>query len=516
MISRNNLENPVILEVKNITKTFPGVVALRNVSLSLRVGEVHALVGENGAGKSTLMNVISGVSAPDIGGRIYFKGKEIKMDSTADATALGIAMIHQENSLVQHLTVYENIFLGHFYTKGLFVDKARMMHTSHALLSRLNMSHISVTSHISDLSSSERQLIEIAKALSENPQLIIMDEPTAALTVKETDILMNIIRQLKTEGVAVVFISHHLEELFEIADQCSVLRDGEHVGTYPIDNIDVSQLITLMVGRKLSSNVPQKTKEEIARREQTKHNKVVLEAQNISRNGRVYDAGFVVHEGEILGFAGLVGSGRTELVECIYGYSKMQDGKVLIDGKEAQIRTSKDAVRLGMGMVSEDRKLNGLLPRHSVRDNINSASWKRLCGALFLSKGKERENAARYVKNLDIKTPSQETNVSSLSGGNQQKTLLGRMLSISPRILILDEPTHGIDVGAKVEFYNIINELAAKGISIILISSELPELISLSHRILVMYEGNIQGALEFKDFDQEVIMNMASGVSIER
>lgn len=506
------MDKQVILETRNVKKTFPGVVALKNINLTFRKGEVHALIGENGAGKSTLMNIISGVYQPDKGSEIYYKGEKVEFFNTADSAQRGITMIHQENSLMQHLMVYENIYMGHFDKKGLFVDKKKMMQKSRELLERLHISHISVTSYIKDLSASEKQLIEIAKALSEETELIIMDEPTAALTVKETEILMDIIRELKAQNVAIVFISHHLEELFEIADVCSVLRDGEYIGTFDINDIDIPRLITMMVGRKLDNSGSEKTPEEIARRAKTKNNKVVLEAKNVCRTGKVIDASFCVHEGEILGFAGLVGSGRTELMECIYGYAKMQSGEVYLDGQLTRIGTSKRAVANGMGMVSEDRKNNGILPKHSVRDNINSASWRKLLKSVFLRRSDERANAQDFIRQLNVKTASQETKISSLSGGNQQKALLGRMLSIRPRILILDEPTHGIDVGAKSEFYRIINELADQGISIILISSELPELISLSHRMMVMYEGRIQGSLEFEDFDQETIMNLASGL----
>ncbi|MDD3212588.1 MAG: sugar ABC transporter ATP-binding protein [Eubacteriales bacterium] len=505
--------NDVILETKNVSKTFPGVKALSDINLAFRCGEVHALIGENGAGKSTLLNILSGLFKPDEGSRILYEGSEVVFEKTEDSSKIGIAMIHQENSLVQHLTVYENIFLGHFIKKGMFVDKPAMMKASRELLDRLKISHISITSYLKDLSSSEKQLIEIAKALSENPDIIFMDEPTAALTVKETDILMNIIRDLKQKGVAIVFISHHLEEVFEIADVCSVLRDGEYIGTFPVKDITIPQLITMMVGRTLDSNVPKRTEEEIHRRAQTRTTDVVLEAKQFCYNRKVCDAGFTLHKGEILGFAGLVGSGRTELMECVYGYNSNHTGNLWIDGQKIQIRSPKDAVRHGMGMVSEDRKLKGILQLHTVRDNVNAASWRKLRKGAFMSRKMENENAERFIGDLNVKTPSQETRISTLSGGNQQKVLLGRMLSIRPRILILDEPTHGIDVGAKAEFYSIINQLAAEGISIILISSELPELISLSHRIVVMYEGRIQGSLEFSDFDQENIMNLASGVT---
>lgn len=505
------MDNETILEVKHVTKTFPGVVALKDINLAFKSGEVHALVGENGAGKSTLMNILYGVFPPDEGSQILFKGKPVSIRSTHDADSLGIAMIHQENSLVQHLTVYENISLGHFPKKGLFIDKHKTIKVAQDILAQLKISYINPNSYIKDLSSSEKQLIEIAKALTAKPKVIIMDEPTAALTVRETEILMDIIYNLKAKGVAIVFISHHLEEIFKISDVVSVLRDGEYIGTHNVDEITLPKVISLMVGRELKSHVAQKTTVEIAKRLKTKENPVVLEVEGVSRPGKVENASFVVREGEILGFAGLVGAGRTELMECIYGYAKPSAGTIKIDGKPVKISTSKHAVEKGLGMVSEDRKVNGILALHSVRDNINAASWKRLRKGVFLSRGNEENNAKDYISRINVKTPSASTRISTLSGGNQQKALLCRMLSIRPRILILDEPTHGIDVGAKAEIYSIINQLAESGISIILISSELPELISLSHRILIMYEGCINGALEFSEFDQEQIITIASG-----
>lgn len=501
-----------ILQARNISKTFPGVVALDRVNISFHAGEVHALVGENGAGKSTLLNVLTGVYKPDSGASILFNGEEVHFSSTEEALNLGISMIHQENSLVQHLTVYENIFLGHFIKKGIFIDKGQMIKNAQQLLNRLNISHIKSTSYLKDLSPSERQLIEIAKALSKSPKVIFMDEPTAALTVAETRILMNIVHDLRENGCAVVFISHHLEEIFEIADVCTVLRDGQLIETLPIKELDIPKLITMMVGRKLDDNIILNHAAEADRRRKSKNNEVVLEVKDVSYRDQVTNASFVLHEGEILGFAGLVGSGRSELMECVYGYKKMQSGSIRIDNSHIIPNNPSATVKRGMGMVTEDRKLNGILPRHSVRDNVNSAYWRFLRNGMFISKRKERKNAQAQIDSLNIKAPSQDTKIISLSGGNQQKALLGRMLSIAPRILILDEPTKGIDVGAKAEIYQIINQLSEKGISIILISSQLPELISLSHRILVMHEGEIVGGLEYEDFDQESIMNLASGI----
>ena len=501
----------VVLEARNVKKTFPGVVALNHVNLQFRAGEVHALIGENGAGKSTLMNILSGVFPPDSGSDILYHGEKVVWNGTKDASNHGISMIHQENSLVQNLTVYENIFLGHFEKKGLFVDKEKMISLAEELLGRLNISHINAKAMIKDLSSSEKQLIEIAKAISVKPSIIIMDEPTAALTVSETKILMDIIRQLKADGVAVVYISHHLEELFEISDLISVLRDGEHIGTYHTETM--KQLIALMVGRELKQGVGDKTQEEIVRRGATSKTPIVLEVERMSCRNKVKDVSFQLHKGEILGFGGLVGAGRSELMELVYGYVKPTSGKVKVNGKEVKINSPKDAISYGIGMLTEDRKITGILGVHSVEDNINVAVWKRLKKGLLLNKRKEAENADKYISDIGVKTPNRNTKISNLSGGNQQKALLGRMLSIRPEILILDEPTHGIDVGAKDEIYDIIRKLAAEGVSIILISSELPELINLSHRIIVMHEGSVKGALEFPEFSQVTILNYASNVN---
>lgn len=507
------MENKVVMEARHVSKTFPGVVALNHVDLSFRPGEVHALIGENGAGKSTLMNILSGVYQPDEGAEILFQGKKIVLNSPREASACGIAMIHQENSLVQNLTVYENIFLGHFATKGGFVDKESMIKVTRGLLERLNISNIDAGAMVKYLSSSEKQLIEIAKAISLNPRIIIMDEPTASLTVKETGTLMGIIRQLKAEGAAILFISHHLEELFEIADVISVLRDGEYIGTYRTAEMTMDKLVSMMVGRELRQGVGEKSREEINRRKKSLEAPVVLEAEGLSYPGKVENAGFQLHKGEILGFAGLVGAGRSELMELIYGYRQPSRGVIKLHGKEVRFASPGEALRAGIGMLTEDRKVTGILRLHSVRDNINVAVWPKLKKGFFLQADKEQRNAEKYIEEINIKTPSQDVKISTLSGGNQQKALLGRMLSDSPQILILDEPTHGIDVGAKDEIYGIINRLAGQGVSILLVSSELPELISLSHRLIVMHEGKINGTLEYEEFNQVAILNYASNIS---
>lgn len=508
------MDKEIVLEARNVRKTFPGVVALKNVNLVFRSGEVHALVGENGAGKSTLMNILSGVYQPDEESEILYHGKKVILEGPREASGYGIAMIHQENSLVQTLTVYENIFLGHFKKNRAFINKAEMIKETNELLKRLNITHISPKTLVKKLSSSEKQLIEIAKAISLNPSIIIMDEPTASLTVKETQMLMAIIRQLKKAGAAIVFISHHLEEVFEISDVVSVLRDGEYIGTYPTEEMTMEGLVSMMVGRELKQGVGEKTAEEVQRRENSLKNPVVLEVEGMSRPGKVEDANFILHKGEILGFAGLVGAGRSELMELIYGYIKPESGRIKLNGKEVKISSPKDAVKLGIGMLTEDRKVTGILKLHSVKDNINVAVWRNLKKGLFLNREREKENATKYISSIKIKTPNMYSKINNLSGGNQQKALIGRMLSIKPQILILDEPTHGIDVGAKDEIYSIINELANEGVSILLVSSELPELIALSHRIIVMHEGKIKGKLEFEEFGQEKILNYASNVNM--
>lgn len=506
------MSGSVVLEAKNVSKTFPGVKALNGVSIAFRAGEVHALMGENGAGKSTLMNILSGVYTPDQGSEIICRGAPLTLGSPRDARNYGISMVHQENSLTQHLTVYENIFLGHFEKKGLFIDKRKMMALSGELLGRLEISYIDPTAMVKDLSSSEKQLIEIAKAISLNPEIIILDEPTSSLTLRETASLMKIIEQLRKNDVAILYISHHLEEVFEIAQQVSVLRDGEFIGTYPVEEMDTDKLIALMVGRQLNQDVDAGSPQEVARRGAAQKAPVVLEVQNLSRPGKVKEAGFRLHQGEILGFAGLVGAGRSELMEMVFGTERSGGGSIIMDGKTVHMRSPLSAIRLGIGMLTEDRKLTGILPLHSVEDNINISIWPSLKKGPFLSGQREAENADIYIEKMNVKTPARGAKISNLSGGNQQKALLGRMLSIRPKVLILDEPTKGIDVGAKSEIYSIINQLADSGVSILLVSSELPELIALSHRIAVMHEGSIKAVLGPEDFSQETIMNYASNV----
>jgi ABC-type sugar transport system ATPase subunit len=508
------LEPKAVLEAKNVSKHYSGVVALKNVNMQFRKGEVHAIVGENGAGKSTLMNVLSGVCVPEEGSEILYRDKRIKLKKPEDARNYGISMIHQENSLVQHLTVYENIFLGHFETKHSFLDKKKMVSASSEFLRRLQIDYIDPTSLVKDLSSSEKQLIEITKAISLNPQIIIMDEPTASLTFRETETLMKIIAELKASNVAIIYISHRMEEVFQIADVISVLRDGEHIGTYPAKEINVDEVIALMVDRKVSQNVDEKTSEKIELSAKSIQNPVILSVEGLTWPGRVENASFELHKGEILGFAGLVGAGRSEIMEMIYGHVTPSKGKITYQGKAVHFHSPADAVKAGIGMLTEDRKLTGILPLHSVEDNINISIMPRLKNGLLLSDKKQTKNASDYIRKINIKTPDQSTRISNLSGGNQQKVLLARMLSINPQILILDEPTHGIDIGAKTEIYGMINKLASQGISILLISSELPELISLSHRIVVMYEGKIKAKLECSDFSQETIMNYASNLAV--
>lgn len=508
------MENKVVLEAKNVSKSFQGVVALNRINLRFCEGEVHALVGENGAGKSTFMNILSGVCEPDEGSEIWWHGEKISLRGPEEARNYGIAMIHQENSLVQHLTVYENIFLGHFERKKCFLDKEKMLGASRQLLNRLEIDYIDPIAFVNDLSPSEKQLIEVAKAISYHPSIIIMDEPTSSLTQRETDTLMRIIAQLKAEHATIIYISHRMEEIFGIADNISVLRDGEFIGTHLASQISMGELVALMVGRKLRQGSGTITPEETERRANSLKNPVVLSVSGLTRPRKVKQASFELHKGEILGFAGLIGAGRSELMEMIYGNVRPSAGAITYKGKAVNFRSPADAVAAGIGMLTEDRKQLGILKLHSVKDNINISILSRLKKGLLISGDREAENAEDYIKRMNIKTSGPSARISNLSGGNQQKALLARMLSIQPEVLILDEPTHGIDIGAKAEIYDIINRLAQSGVSILLISSELPELIELSHRIVVMHEGSIKAILEYPEFSQETIMSHASNVAL--
>ena len=492
-----------ILELKGITKCYPGVNALNGVNFCLNHGEVHALVGENGAGKSTLIKVITG-AIEATSGEIWFDGKRIEKNTPAKAIELGIAAVYQEFNLVPKMTVAENIFLGRFPERNGFTDYKRMYSEAQNILEQLGV-EINAYETVNHLTVGYQQLVEIAKAVSQNVRVLIMDEPSAPLTVNEMKYLHEIVRRLKARGVAIIYISHRMEEIFDICETVTVFRDGQYIQTLPVNTTSKEELITLMVNRKLGNSYPKK---------EYLRGKKVLEVRNLTTSV-VHDVSFSAYEGEILGFAGLVGAGRTEVVRAIFGADKRTCGSIYIDGKEVKNHSPKEAVTNGIGLIPEDRKQHGALLHLSVKDNISYASLKDLFPHGFLNRKIEAAAATDFVNKLSIKTPGIEQTVRNLSGGNQQKVVLAKWLQKNSRILIFDEPTRGIDVGAKQEIYQLMNKLVAQGKVIIMISSEMPELLGMSDRILVMHEGSLVGELSAQEATQERILKLASGIKEE-
>jgi ribose transport system ATP-binding protein len=490
---------PPLIEVRGLSKAFPGVQALVGVDLEIRGGEVHAIVGENGAGKSTLMKILAGIYQPD-SGNLLLDGQPARLSGPRQAMALGIGMIHQELNLAPNLSVAENILLGRAPTRLGLVDWRRLDLQTRSLLDRLGID-LDVRSTVEDLSVARQQMVEIAKALSLNARVIIMDEPTSALTERETATLFQIIGRLKAEGVAVVYISHRLEEIFRVADRVTVLRDGQLVGSSMVASTTPAQLIGMMVGRELTALYPKESAEIGA---------PVLEVRHLRRAGVLHGVSFVLRQREILGLAGLVGAGRTELVRAIFGADPIDGGEVLIDGKVVHIRGPREAIQLGIGFVTEDRKLHGLVLGMTVRENATLASLSDVSRFGLIDFARERTITSDYVRQLDIRTPSVEHEVNTLSGGNQQKVVLAKWLATRPRILILDEPTRGIDVGAKAEVHALMTRLAAAGVSILMISSELPEILGMSDRILVVRQGRISAEFTRQEASQEKILAAAA------
>lgn len=496
------MSEDTICRIVNVTKVFPGVIALNNVSFDIKKGEIHAIIGENGAGKSTLMNILSGVYYPDEG-HIEFEGNVIKFRDPRHAQHTGIAMIHQELSLSRYMSVAENIYQGRMLTKSFgFIDRKKMISECRKYLTTLGVDNIDPRVLVKYLSVSQMQLIEIAKAVSLNAKLLIMDEPTSSLTTGEITLLLKIMKSLKNEGVSILFITHKLEEVLEIADRITVLRDGSYIDTLQKDDATLEKMVSLMVGRNFEKKAHREFIQDYSDRE------VILEVQNLSSSDRVKNVSFKLYKGEVLGLTGLVGSGRTELLQSIFGMEKMASGKVLINGKEVKINHPADAIKLGLGMIAEDRKEQGMLLKLSVQDNMTIVHLKKLSSALqFINKKRSKEISNKYVNLLSIKTPSLKQISKNLSGGNQQKTIIARWLMNQPKILFMDEPTHGIDVGAKAEIYKLIDELSKMGVSVILLSSELPEVLALCDRIMVMHHGQLKGILHHQEADQVKIMS---------
>lgn len=491
--------NHILLDAKGLTKAFDGNVVLSEVDLSIRAGEVHAIVGENGAGKSTLIKTLGGVHRPDAGS-LLIDGKNVVLRSPRDAIASGIVVIHQELSLAPHLSVAENIFLGHFPNIAFgIVDRRTMHRKTSELLARLSID-IDTKTRAVDLSIAQQQMVEIAKAISFNAKVLILDEPTAVLDEGMVDTLFGLVERLKAEGLGIVFISHHLDEIFRIGDTVTVLRDGKRTGVSSVADVDQGWLVSKMIGRAFPDfSAGSRNPGEPA-----------LEVRNLSIPGRFEDISFSAHAGEIVGLAGLVGAGRTEVAQAIVGITRSVSGEVKIFGKSVRFRTPRDASRLAMAYVSEDRKAFGLLPNRSVRDNITISNLARFSQMGVLRLDRERAFVRDLIRKLDVRLRGMDSEIRLLSGGNQQKVLIGRALAVEPRILIFDEPTRGVDIGAKSEIYSLIEKLVASGMCVILISSEMEEILRLSDRVVVLRRGRVTATLNRADASEATIMHAAA------
>ncbi len=495
-----------ILEAKGIDKSFSGVTVLKGAELNIEPGELHALMGENGAGKSTLMKIIMGIYTKDAG-KVILDGQETNFKSAREALDAGISMIHQELSPIPEMTVAENVFLGREQRKikGLpFVDKKELNKKTQELLEEYDLSEfIKPNMKMKDLNIAQIQMMEIIKAVSYNSKVIIMDEPTSSLSEKETETLFRIIDNLKQKKVGIIYISHRMEEVFELADRVSVLRDGQFIGCVKVAEASREQLINMMVGRELEGGYPHNT---------AKKGDVVLELKNFTRKGVFKNVNLQVHAGEILGMAGLVGAGRSEVMRALVGYDKLDSGEIILEGKKIEIKHPKDAIKHHIIMASEDRKQLGLVLCRSIKENVSLQNFDKMSTGSFINKLKESQLAKQYTEEMATKMNGIGDLVSSLSGGNQQKVVLAKCLLSDPKVLIMDEPTRGIDVGAKATIYNIMINLAKQGIAIIMISSEMPELIGMSDRVIVMAEGEVKGELVGEEAkSQQVIMNLAFG-----
>ncbi len=490
-----------LLQMREITKRFPGVLALDRVDFDLRRGEVHVLLGENGAGKSTLIKMLSGAYQPDQG-EILLDGELVSIGSSQEAQRLGVSTIYQEFNLVPELTVAENIFLGRQPRRFGLLDRRRMMREAGELLQRMKVI-TAPGARVSDLGVAQRQMVEIAKALSLDARILIMDEPTAVLTGQEIERLFEIIRDLQESGVAVVFISHHLEEVAQIGGRVTVMRDGAVVGGLPAD-ADRSEFVRMMVGRSIENQFP---------RRRSERSEVLLEVSNLSRKGVLEEVSLEVRTGEVVGVAGLVGAGRTELARAIFGVDPIDSGEVRIRGRRLNPGDPGEAKRRGLGFITEDRRGQGIVPPLSVAENLGLAALGSNTRAGLVRRKDQREQAQRMIRELGIRTPSPEQEIRYLSGGNQQKAVIGKWLLAESEVLIMDEPTRGIDVGAKVEIYELMNELTERGAGILMISSELPEVLGMSDRILVMSEGRITGELSAAEATQEAVMTLATAKS---
>ena len=499
----------VLLEVKHVTKRFPGVIALKDVNIVLNRGEILGVCGENGAGKSTLMKVLSGAyPAGSYEGELHIDGHPVKFNRVSDSQAKGIEMIYQEINVMPDASVAENIFVGNLPMKGGFVDYKKLYADTTALLRMAKMGYLSPKQHVRPLNSGQMQMISLLRAYVKNPRILILDEPTSSLTDNEVDTLMDILDGLRKKGTSSLYISHKMDEIYRICDRVQVIRDGQTISSYPIGEADRNQLIEDMVGRKVENLYPKKEVEiggEVLRVEH-------LSMPHPTKPGKkiVDDVSFVLNKGEILGIGGLVGAGRSETIGAIFGqYDRGVTKEVYINGEKVEIHNPLDAIKHGIGLITEERKLTGMVPMLSIRENISLASLDKLSKGLFMDEKKEREEAQKLFDSLLIKAPSMETKVFALSGGNQQKVILGKWLLNDPKILFVDEPTKGIDVGTKADFYTLLSDLASRGVSIIMVSSDMPELISMSDRCLVLSEGRLTAELKKGEINETAVMKAA-------
>lgn len=490
--------NDYILSLKNITKEFPGVKALDDVTINVERGTIHGLVGENGAGKSTLIKVLAGIYQPNAG-EVILEGEARHFSSPIEARGAGISVVHQEIKLAEPLSVAENMFLGNVMMKGGLVDWAGMRRRAREIVNDLGMD-IDINAQVSSLTVAKKQVVEIMHAINNNSKVLIMDEPSAVLTDRELEVMFRIVKQLRAKGITIIYISHRLDEVFDLCDNVSVLRDGRHIDTLPISQVTRQGLITMMVGREMGQEYP---------KEKGVIGETILKVEHLSR-GILKDISFEVKSGEVFGISGLVGAGRTELARAILGIDKPESGEIYVRGKRVKYHTFSDAIRDGLGLIPEDRKLQGLVQIMSVKKNTTLVNMKRVIRCGVISNKLENELSEEYSKKLRVSTPSMDTEVQYLSGGNQQKVVIAKWLFQESEILFLDEPTRGIDVGAKAEIYRLINQMVKEGKTVIMISSEMPEILGMCDRVMVMHEGHKMGELLAEEATQEKIMALCT------
>ena len=493
------------IEMKGINKSFGANQVLKNAGFELKDGEVHALMGENGAGKSTLMKILTGVYTRDAG-TVLVDGQEVVYKNPQEAEKAGIVFIYQELNVLFDLTVEENLFMGKEITKRFGIcDKKAMIAKAQEMMDKMGV-NIPVTATMSELSVGQQQMVEICKALMVDAKVLIMDEPTAALTQSETKVLFEVIKSLQKKGVSIVYISHRMEEIFELCDRITILRDGTYIDTKFIKDINMDDIVQMMIGRTIGERFPKRD---------VKIGNEVLRVEGLTSGKLFKDISFNVKAGEVVGFSGLMGAGRTEIMKALFGDLPVESGKVFVDGKEVVIKNPRHAIAAGIGFITEDRKTEGLLLEKGIGENIEIANLKKVSNKSVLSKEKRQKVVNKGIEEFKIKCTGPEHECSNLSGGNQQKVVLSKWIATEPKILILDEPTRGVDIGAKKEIYNVINDMAKKGVAVIMVSSELPEILGMSDRIVVVHEGRITGVIETSEADQAKVMTLATGGSLD-